>query len=242
VGAQLALALDLTVVAPAPTQGGPVAPTADGMAVVMRVMAPAPSDIAPAVHRQSIGRLAMEVATATEEQSIARLAILADQDWPANFGATAVNVHTGEVMVWRRNSGAPLVRAVASSCALPGVWPPVTIDGERFMDGGVRSVLNADLAQGHGAIIVVSCFELSLPDGFKHEALEARNAKLNGEIAALRDAGAQVDLVVPSAAFSELTQRGTRMLDASLVPTAFEMGLEQGLQAVRQIDPSWLQP
>ncbi|MGO8728014.1 MAG: patatin-like phospholipase family protein [Streptosporangiaceae bacterium] len=37
-----------------------------------------------------------------------------------------------------------LVDAVAASCAVPGVWPPVTIGGRRYVDGGVRSSDNAD--------------------------------------------------------------------------------------------------
>ena len=39
---------------------------------------------------------------------------------------------------------AGLVDAVAASCAVPGVWPPVTIGGRRYVDGGVRSSDNAD--------------------------------------------------------------------------------------------------
>jgi hypothetical protein len=36
------------------------------------------------------------------------------------------------------------MRAVTSSAAIPGVWPPITMKGERWIDGGVRSMLNAD--------------------------------------------------------------------------------------------------
>jgi predicted acylesterase/phospholipase RssA len=34
-----------------------------------------------------------------------------------------------------RMSGVSLVDAVAASCAVPGIWPPVTIAGRRYMDG-----------------------------------------------------------------------------------------------------------
>jgi NTE family protein len=52
--------------------------------------------------------------------------------------------------------------AVTSSSAIPGVWPPITIKGERWIDGGVRSMLNADLATGCDVVIVVSCFALEV--------------------------------------------------------------------------------
>jgi len=46
--------------------------------------------------------------------------------------------------------------AVASNCAVPGLFPPITIHGRRYMDGGIRSVTNADLAQGSERVLVVS--------------------------------------------------------------------------------------
>ena len=50
----------------------------------------------------------------------------------------------------------PLVDAVAASCAVPGVWPPVTIEGRRYIDGGVRSSANADLAEGYDEVLVIA--------------------------------------------------------------------------------------
>ena len=60
---------------------------------------------------------------------------------------TAVDAVTGEFTVFTADSGVDLVDAVAASCAVPGVWPPVTIGDRRFVDGGVRSPVNADLAE-----------------------------------------------------------------------------------------------
>jgi NTE family protein len=45
---------------------------------------------------------------------------------------------------------------VAASCAVPGVYPPVTIDGRRYVDGGMRSAANADLAEGHDRVVVLA--------------------------------------------------------------------------------------
>ena len=45
---------------------------------------------------------------------------------------------------------------MAASCAVPGVYPPVTIDGRRYVDGGMRSAANADLAQGYDRVVVLA--------------------------------------------------------------------------------------
>jgi len=45
---------------------------------------------------------------------------------------------------------------------VPGVWPPVTINGRGYIDGGVRSGSNADLAQGCDRVLVITP---SLPGG-----------------------------------------------------------------------------
>ncbi len=82
-----------------------------------------------------------------------------------------------------RSSGVGLVEAVAASCAVPGVWPPVTIGDRRFVDGGVRSTINADLAVGHDRVVVLSPFTFGLAGDVSHEC------------DALRDAGAAVSVI-----------------------------------------------
>jgi NTE family protein len=67
-------------------------------------------------------------------------------DWPARMlKVTAVDARTGHFVVFDSAGEIGLVDAVAASCAVPGVWPPVTIGDRRFMDRSVRSVVNADL-------------------------------------------------------------------------------------------------
>ena len=78
-------------------------------------------------------------------------------DWPATMlKVTAVNARTGQFVVFDAAGEAGLVDAVAASCAVPGVWPPVTIGGRRFVDGGVRSAANADLAAGYERVLIVA--------------------------------------------------------------------------------------
>jgi NTE family protein len=227
VGAQLASGLDLSLgtTVPGPAPAAPVAFSA--MGELISLTAQAARAAAPQIHRQAIGQLALKAATPSEEQSVQRVNILAGRDWPTNFRATAVDVYTGESVVWQVDSGVPLERAVASSCALPGVWPPVTIGNARYMDGGIRSMLNADLALGYASVIVVSCFAL--------------NESLHSEIDTLRKSTAQVDVITPSEEFLKLTRGGTRMLDTSLIPDAFQMGLRQAAQEASAISPLWYQ-
>ncbi|MGO9344171.1 MAG: patatin-like phospholipase family protein [Acidimicrobiales bacterium] len=47
---------------------------------------------------------------------------------------------------WDEGSGVPLLQAVASSCAVPMLFPTVTIKGCRYIDGGILSHLNATVA------------------------------------------------------------------------------------------------
>jgi NTE family protein len=65
--------------------------------------------------------------------------------------------------VFTKDSGVDLVDAVAASCAVPGVWPPVTINGHRYIDGGVRSGTNADLAIGCDRVLVITTSQRDVP-------------------------------------------------------------------------------
>ena len=232
-GAHIALGLAPSV----PLQ--PAASPSSALIELWGAMARASRSSTPESERQEIGRLALRAATMSEEQSIQRVGALAKRDWPANFRATAVNVRTGEGVVWDRRSGVPLERAVAASCALPGIWPPIAIKGEQYMDGGIRSMLNSDLASGHGAVIVVSCFALFLPEGVGNMFQRTLSAGLEAEIAALRRTAACVNVITPCADFLDLTQGGSRMLDAGLSPEAHEIGAQQAIQEAPRLHALW---
>ena len=79
---------------------------------------------------------------------------------PQRLKIVAVDAESGEERVFDNDSGVDLVDAVAASCAVPGVWPPVTIGEHRYMDGGMRSITNADLAQDAERVLVVSLLNL----------------------------------------------------------------------------------
>ena len=101
--------------------------------------------------RQQMQRIgAVAVATQTVPEPVRRRVIaqrLPSHDWPDRvLRLTAIDVATGELVVFDRESGVGLVDAVAASCAVPGAWPPVTIGGRRYMDGGVASSVNLGVA------------------------------------------------------------------------------------------------
>jgi NTE family protein len=108
--------------------------------------------------RRRIGALALDTPTISEA---ARRAVVAGRlpkaSWPdRTLLLTAVEAGTGALTVFTKESGVSLLDAVAASCAVPGVWPPVTIGDLRYIDGGVRSGTNADLAAGCDRVLIVT--------------------------------------------------------------------------------------
>jgi len=96
----------------------------------------------------------------TVEESVRRAVIenrLPSHEWPATaLRITAINAETGEFTVFDEKSGVGLVDAVGASCAVPLVWPCVTIGGQRYFDGGLRSSANVDLAQSAEKVVVLA--------------------------------------------------------------------------------------
>ncbi len=114
--------------------------------------------------RARIGRASLKARTVHESERRAVIeGRLANPAWPdRRFLVTAVDAETGEARVFDRDSGVRLVDAVGASCAVPLVWPPITVDGRRYIDGGVRSVTNADLATGCSRVVVLAPVTVAL--------------------------------------------------------------------------------
>ncbi|MGY1727887.1 patatin-like phospholipase family protein [Geodermatophilus sp. SYSU D01062] len=108
--------------------------------------------------RARIGGLALRAQTMPESERRAVIgARIGSPEWPAQrLVVTAVDTADGEFLAVDRDTGLPLLDAVAASCAVPGVYPPITIGERRFMDGGMRSATNADLAAGCDTVLVVA--------------------------------------------------------------------------------------
>jgi NTE family protein len=191
----------------------------------------------PEIARQ-IAAYAAGASTFPEEQFIARFTPVLGPDsggaWPSrSFVCTAFDTEDGAFKIWDAASRANLARAVASSCAVPGVYPAITIDGRRYFDGGVLSTTNAHLAKGYDAVVVLSVTEI-----LARRAGLAKNLKtpLEREVKTLRDAGADVQIVAFDDAALEII--GVRLMDRTLQPAALREGLRQGRAAAESIRTS----
>ncbi len=118
--------------------------------------------------RQRIGAVALTTRTVAEP---VRRNVIAERlpvhSWPDRvLRVTAIDIAAGELIVFDRDSGIELVDAVAASCAVPGAWPPVTIGNRRYMDGGIGSTINLDVADDCEMALVLVPAGLSAPSPF----------------------------------------------------------------------------
>ncbi|MET8764568.1 patatin-like phospholipase family protein [Lentzea sp. NPDC004782] len=175
--------------------------------------------------RARLGRAALKARTPSEESRLDVFAHrLSIQDWPERpLKVTAVDTADGRFVAFDRDSGVPLVRAVASSCAVPLVWPPVTINGHRYMDGGMRSAANVDLAAGCSRVVVVAPLTRSVSEAATPRAQAARLG---------------VPSIVVSPDQAALAAIGRNVLDPARRRPAAEAGLAQAesvAEAVREV-------
>lgn len=247
VGARLALGADAKALAePILAEAGrPVAaagrgggrPAAD-LSTLMRLMAQAQGGTRnPAEARAEIGAFALAAKTPDEATFLASFgasfAGLPDDAWPErDFACTAVDAETGAFQLWTKASGVGVTRAVASSCSVPGVFPPVTLKGRRYIDGGMRSPTNADMASGHEVVAVIA---LRLSEGL--DAGGRMGQLLDQEIESLKDGGATVLLITPDEA--SVTAFGPNLMDYARRAAAARAGLDQGLAYAKDIAPYW---
>lgn len=153
-------------------------PTASVDETTARFLAAVSQPGTKAQRLQRISVVALD--TPTVPESVRREVIarrLPSHSWPERvLRITAVDTETGELVVFDRGSGVALVDAVAASCAVPGVWPPVTIGDRRYIDGGVASTVNMAAARDCDAAVVL------VPSG--ENAPSAFGVGAAGEIAA----------------------------------------------------------
>jgi NTE family protein len=178
--------------------------------------------------RRRIGALALETPTVSEStRRVAIAARLPEDGWPDGaLLLTAVDAETGQPAVFTKESGVDLVDAVAASCAVPGVWPPVTINGHRYIDGGVRSGTNADLAAGCDRVLVVTPSQAAAPQPW---------GNLDDEIDQLSPA----DVQVVYANDASVAAFGTNPLSPSTRGPAAREGREIGRAVADAVGSFW---
>lgn len=150
----------------------------------------------------------------------------------------AVDAHTGELAAFDRDSGVDLVDAVTASTALPGLTPTHSINGTRYINGGVRSAENADLASGYANVVVLTPLsERSgpLPPG-QFEGLRRSpewGNDLASQVEALRKQGSHVEVITPDA--DSRAAMGTNQMDLATRIPAARAGFAQGRQEAARL-------
>ncbi|GAA4605187.1 NTE family protein [Actinoplanes octamycinicus] len=182
----------------------------------------------PARGRAWLGRRALRARTIPEAERRAVIAErIGDHDWPATrLLITAVEAETGTPRIFDAASGVSLVDAVAASCAVPLTWAPVTIDGVRYVDGGIRSVANADLAAGNRQVVVLAPVAQSA----------RRSGRPAAQLAALGP-GVRSALISPDAAARAAI--GRNVLDPSRRRPAAEAGRAQAAAEAERLRAIW---
>jgi NTE family protein len=160
-------------------------------------------------------------------------------EWPARpMIVVAIDAHTGELAAFDRYSGVDLVDAVTASTALPGSTPTHGINGARYINGGVRSSENADLASGYANVVVLSPFggrSGPLTEG-QFEGLRRQpewGTDLASQVEALRGQGSHVEVITPDS--DSRGAMGTNQMDpATRIPSA-RAGFAQGEQEATRV-------
>jgi NTE family protein len=180
--------------------------------------------------RVRMGRVARAGPDLPEAERTAVIgAWLPSHEWPAQrLLITAVDATSGEFTAFGSASGATLIQAVSASTAVPGVWPPVRINGRLWMDGGMRSAANADLAAECERIVVLAPIWQGL--GLMTGAVrQCRRLARQGRRA--------VALVVPDEAARAAI--GPNLLDSSRRAPAAQAGYAQAEAAAVSVAAVW---
>jgi NTE family protein len=178
-----------------------------------------------------------------EQRRATVAARLPRREWPERpMIVVAVDAHTGELAAFDRDSGVELVDAVTASTALPGLVPTVSIDGARYIDGGVRSSDNADLASGYANVVVLSPLggrsrtppERGADPADQFEGLRRLpGADLASQVETLRKQGSHVEVITPDA--DSRAAMGTNLMDPATRIPAARAGFAQGKQEATRV-------
>ena len=181
--------------------------------------------------RARLGHAALRAKTVSEAERRSVIEQrLPSHDWPQQrLLIPAVDAETGAVAVFTKDSGVSLVDAVAASCAVPLVWPPMTIGGHRYMDGGVRSVANVDLAAGCERVVVIAPTTAGL----------RRADRLSSQVRELSKAGKDVQAATVSPGSAARKAIGPNVLDSSHRAASANAGRTQAAGEVKQVRAVW---
>ena len=197
-----------------------------GLRELVSLVGPALLPGSPRARRRRVGSLALRAHPGGGQDRVevirSRIQV---QDWPdRDLRVTAVDAETGAFTVWTRDRAVDLVHAVASSCAVPGVWPPVSIADRRYMDGGVRTPANADLAHDADVVVVLAPIPRGLSRAGSVESQMRRLPSRSTSVSPDREA---------------LRSFGRNVLDPARRADAARAGLRQSVDVVDQVRAVW---
>jgi NTE family protein len=240
VGTQLALGRDpremlrdLREAPPQPIGGTSFTPDAEATNAIFAAWGTA--DAMDETLCRHVGGLALRAHTMPEQEWVGLYARRGWPGWPERMLlVTAVDCDSGKGVVFERGSGVPIERAVAASCTVPGLFPPVAIDGRRYMDGGVWSMTWADLALRIQPDIVLIIATIGTSERGIHKLAARQIAR---ESSVIRDAGASVVVVQ----FDDATRAaaGDNLMDPSTRLPVAAAGEAQGRRIAVDVARAW---
>lgn len=188
----------------------------------------------PAEVRRDLGALALSSSTVDEVEFVARigraLVEAPQQGWPGrNYACAAVDAEDGGFQLWDAGCGVDLLPAVASSCAVPGLAPPIGLKGRRYMDGGARSASNADMAAGHDIVVVILVQPPGAPPWMAQSLAE--------EVESLKAGGSTVVTITPDETSGATF--GGNLMDFTRDVVVARAGLAQGQSQAEILKGIW---
>ena len=161
------------------------------------------------------------------------------KEWPrTDLRISAVDAETGELAIFTRDARVDLVDAVAASCAVPGVWPPMTAAGRRYVDGGVASVVHVARADDDGfeivgpadRVLVVAPLDPPVGGPFR---------SVTQEIEHRQEQHPETSAASILADEASVAAFGTNVLDPATMPASAKAGRAQGRARAEEIARFW---
>jgi NTE family protein len=175
-----------------------------------------------------LGALAMQVDTALGEDAYVESfrSMLGTDEWPedVDLRVTTCECETGKGVAWSRDDGIGLVRAVASSCAIPGFFPTVSHAGRHYTDGPRgQGMTRRILEEKRVDTAVFIGPNIALGD-FAH--------LLSKDLDDIRAGGIELHAITGGDGLARL---GPNLMDPALRSAAAEAGLEDGRAAAKAL-------
>ena len=186
--------------------------------------------------RRKMGAALLEIDEASDGSRQAQwratvAARLPTRHWPQrHMLITAVDAHSGEPVVFDRHSGVDLVDAVAASTAGGFAY---SIADRRYIDGGYRADVNADLAAGHARVLIIP------PLGDRTRKPLEWGLHLAAQADELRACGSRVEIVFPDRNSRDAIGVGMNLMDLSRRRPSAQAGYDQARALAEQLSEFW---